>query len=92
MLTLANHIMQSRSFNGYNADVKDEIVSESVLKIMKNLKNFNPSKGTIFNYWTRCVFTAATVYLAKYYRDKNKRRQLLIDALNNAQISLPPYS
>lgn len=68
------------------------MVSDGVVKIMKNLKNFNPEKGSIFSYWTRCVFTAATTYLANYYKDINRKRQLLVDALKKAHIDLPPTS
>lgn len=72
--------------------MKDEIVSDGVVKIMNNLKNFKPERGSIFSYWTRCVFTAAITYLAKYYKDINTWRGMMIEALNAANANMPSVS
>lgn len=88
MLTLARHCMESKKFCGYPQYVKDDIVSEGVVKIMNNLKNFKPDRGSIFSYWTRCVFTAAITYLAKYYKDINTWREMMIEALNAANANM----
>jgi len=45
-------------------------------------------RKSFFNYWTRCVFTAAVVYLAKHYKRVNLKRQLFLDALVQAHNSL----
>ena len=89
MLLLARHVMESRQFNRYRQHMKDDMVSDGVAKIITNLKNFNPEKGSIFSYWTRCVFTSSIDYLAKHYREMNKKRQLLLDALEKAETNMP---
>lgn len=38
-------------------------------------------RSSFFAYWTRCVFTAAVVYLAKHYKQVNLKRKLYLDAL-----------
>lgn len=90
MLTLANHVMTGRSFAGYPEDMKQDMVQDGVVKIMKNLKNFKPDKGSIFSYWTRCVYTAAYVYLSAHYKRVNEGRQMLLDALETAMTNMPP--
>lgn len=93
MITLARHVMEGPKFNGYSDAVKDDIISDSYVKIQRNLCNFNPEKGNIFNYWTTCVYTAAITYLRKYYERRNKDRRLLLDALADVQNEIPhsPY-
>lgn len=34
MLTLARHIMTTRSFSGYSANMKEDMISDGVLKIV----------------------------------------------------------
>lgn len=89
MLMLAQHVMESRQFNRYRQNMKEDMVSDGVMKIMTNLKNFKPEKGSLFSYMTRCVFTASIDYLAKHYKDMNRKRQLLLDALEKAETNMP---
>lgn len=45
------------------------------MKILKNIHNMKEEyRKSFFNYWTRCVFTAAVVYLAKHYNRVNLKR------------------
>ena len=90
LLVLGRHIMQSRYFCGYPEHVKGDIVSDGTLKCLKNLKNFDPTKGcSHFSYLSRCIFTAGASYLAKHYRHLNRRRELLIKALRMVETELP---
>ena len=85
MLTLARHVMEHRKFVRYSQEMKDEMVQDGVLKILKNIHNMKSEfRKSFFNYWTRCVFTAAVVYLAKHYKRVNLKRQLYLDALVQA--------
>lgn len=53
-----------------------------MLKILKNIHNMKEEyRKSFFAYWTRCVFTAAVVYLAKHYKSVNLKRKLYLDAL-----------
>ena len=69
--------------------MKEDMVSDGVSKIIVNLKNFKPEKGTLFSYMTRCVFTACIDYLSRHYRDINNRRKLFLDALEKAETNMP---
>ena len=90
MLTLANRVMTSHHFNGYPQYMKDEMVQEGVIKIIKNLHNMKEEyKSSFFSYWTRCVCTSSIVYLKKHYKDVNKRKQLMLDCLEEMRITNP---
>lgn len=96
MLTLAQHVMEMRYFNRYPQHMKDDMVQDGVVKIVKNLKNMKEEKKTgFFSYWTHCVFTAGIVYLSKHYKYINNRRQMILDAIENVEaegeIEIPRY-
>ena len=67
--------------------MKEEMAQDGYIKCHKNLKNYNPAKGTLFSYFTRCCWTAFVTYLVKHYKQMNLKRQLLLDALEDAQTS-----
>lgn len=83
MYLVAQHLLEHPRFVRYKQHDKDDMRQEAVVKCMKNLKNFNPDKGKLFSYLTYCCWTAYVVYLAKYYKELNQRRELILDALNN---------
>jgi len=56
---------------------------EAVIKCLRNIKNFNPEKGKLFSYLTYCCWTAFVVYLANYYKEQNRKREQILDALNS---------
>lgn len=60
-------------------------MSDGYMKCVKNLKNIRLDKGTVFNYFTRCCFTAFFVYLREYYKDINFMRKLIIETLEEAK-------
>ena len=80
-LRLLNH----PSFNRYPQDMKDEMQQEGVLKQVRNLKNLDPSKGSLFAYLTQCCWTAFIVYLGHHYRQVNIKREVLTKALRSAE-------
>lgn len=63
------------------------------MKILKNIHNMKEEyRKSFFAYWTRCVFTAAVVYLAKHYKSVNLKRKLCLDALVQAHNNLAQNS
>lgn len=80
-MTIAEHLLTHPQFHGYPKYAKDEMLQEGALKCLKNIKNFNPEKGSIFSYFTLCCHTAFITYLSKYYNILNQKRQMLLDEL-----------
>lgn len=82
MKAIATHMLGSGSFRGYPQDLKEDMVGEAVLKMMKNLKNLKAEKKqAFFNYLTRCCYCSFITTLSKYYRHKN-----LIEDLTEQQL------
>lgn len=70
--------------------MKDEMVQEGVLKIIKNLKNMKEEfNSSFFNYFTRCCWTAFIVYLGNHYKQLNLKRKLIVDALEQVKQETP---
>jgi len=80
-LRLLNH----PSFNRYPQDMKDEMQQEGVLKQVRNLKNLDPSKGSVFAYLTQCCWTAFIVYLGQHYKQLNIKRDMVIKVLMSTE-------
>ena len=83
MYVISSHLLEHQRFVRYPHYEKQDMMQEGVLKCMKNLKNYDPTKGKIFSYFTRCCWTAFIVYLAKYYDDLNEKRELLMEAIDS---------
>lgn len=81
MYVIATHLLEHKRFVRYPYHEKEDMKQEGVLKCMKNLKNYDPTKGKIFSYFTRCCWTAYVVYLAQYYKDLNDKMGLLLEAV-----------
>lgn len=58
------------------------MVSEGILKCMKNLKNLKEEKkDSFFNYLTRCCYCAFYGVLSKHYKYVNNKRELMRKAI-----------
>ena len=65
-------MLQSKCFNGYAHDLKEDMMMNAYLKIVKNLKNFKPEFGaSAFKYFSRCCYFAFCETIMKFYKHKN---------------------
>lgn len=87
ILDIATHLTSHKQFVGYPQHMKDDMVSDGVMKCIKNLKNikgeFNGRQ--IFNYLTRACFTANYDYLSNHYKELNFKKKLTVEALESAK-------
>lgn len=76
LLLMHNKILQHRNFNRYRQDLKDEMRSYSLYRIIKcGLKSFKMDKATPFSYFTRAIFTNYIAVLKKYYTQLNRHQE-----------------
>lgn len=61
------------------------MISDAVLKILKNLHNLDPNKGSLFAYWTSIAYTAFLDYLTKHYKRLNEKKRLLKEQMEELQ-------
>lgn len=80
ILSIPQHLLQSKCFRGYDSQLKEDMVMNAYLKIVRNLKNFNPAIGaSAFKYFSRCAYFAFCETIMTYYKHKN-----MIEALTEA--------
>lgn len=72
ILSIPQHMLHSKCFCGYDYHLKEDMVMNAYLKIVKNLKNFKPEIGaSAFKYFSRCCYFAFCETIMKYYKHKN---------------------
>ena len=80
VLSIPQHMINSKCFSGYDCHLKEDMVMNAYVKIVRNLKNFNPAFGSsAFKYFSRCCYFAFCETIMTYYRHKN-----MIEALTEA--------
>lgn len=84
VLSIPQHMIQSKCFRGYDHHLKEDMVMNAYVKIVKNLKNFNPEFGaSAFKYFSRCAYFAFCETIMSYYKHKNMIEQLTEAAKRN---------
>lgn len=84
ILSIPQHLLQSRCFRGYDYHLKEDMVMNAYLKIVKNLKNFKPEIGaSAFKYFSRCAYFAFCETIMSYYKHKNMIEELTEAAKRN---------
>lgn len=75
-LDLCNNILLHASFRNYNTDLKDEMRSFAIEKLMKyGIMHFDPAKKSkAFSYFSRIIFTSYMTIIMKYYKRLNKEQ------------------
>ena len=72
IMSIPQHMLHSKCFSGYDHHLKEDMVMHAYLKIVKNLKNYNPDFGSsAFKYFSRCAYFAFCETIMSYYKHKN---------------------
>lgn len=84
ILSIPQHLLHSKCFSGYDHHLKEDMVMNAYLKIVKNLKNFKPEIGaSAFKYFSRCAYFAFCETIMSYYKHKNMIEELTEAAKRN---------
>ena len=74
---IATRLAGSGSFCRYSSADKEDMISEGLIKCIKNIKNFSPEKADgVFAYYTRACWCAFIQVLKSKYRHANLIREL----------------
>jgi len=88
--TIAQRLMGDSRFRNYPTDIKEELISESLLRCISNIKNYKPEyRDKCFSYFTRCCETSCFAYLKRHYRYLNIKRDLAIDFADEVESYSP---
>lgn len=77
ILSIPQHMLHSKCFCGYDHHLKEDMMMNAYVKIVKNLKNYNPEFGSsAFKYFSRCAYFAFCETIMRYYKHKNMIEEL----------------
>ena len=79
-MDIGRHLLQSHRFSRYPQEVKDDLYSNGLLYFCRYWKNIKPEINP-FSYITRTFECAYLTEIGKYYKAKNRQRQLVEDWL-----------
>lgn len=86
---IATHLLGDLRYRNYPRDLQDDMVSDAIMKMIKNIHNYKPEfKDKCFNYWTRCCEHSFWTTLGKHYKHMNMVRQMTLDFADQ----LEPYA
>ena len=77
LLKIATHYMNHPNYVRYPISVKQEMVSNCVMSMLKGIKHYDFSKKNPFAYMTQICWSSAMTYLSKYYKFINFKRDKL---------------
>ena len=73
---LIRHYLHGSRYAGYSTHEREDLASAALLKCLKNVRNYNPERGSPFSYYTLCCECACKDYLKKHYEQVNIKRDL----------------
>lgn len=72
LMALHDNVLKHKNFIGYRQDLKEEMKSYSLYRILKcGLKSFKFGSSSPFSYFTRAVFVNYYTVLNRYYHKLN---------------------
>ena len=75
-MALHDNVLRNRSFNKYRQDLKEEMKSYSLFRVLKRgLATWRFDRGRAFSYFTRAIFQNYITVLRRYYRRLNLHQQ-----------------
>lgn len=89
ILDIATHYMGHPDYVRYSKEIKEDIISNSVIRCLNALPKYNFSFNNPFAYFTQICWSCAMTYLKQYYDDLNFKRKLVKDHLERAMDELP---
>ena len=89
ILDMHNHILTHRNFHDYREDLKDEMRSFSIEKILaRGLYLFDVGrKDRCFGYFSHAIFNNYITIVMRYYRRLNDHQRYVKNVLNSMEQS-----
>lgn len=75
LIALHDNVLRHHNFNRYRQDLKEEMKSYSLFRILKcGLQSFDPDKSKAFSYFTRSIFMNYIAVIKRYYNRLNRHQ------------------
>lgn len=88
-MEMANRYLGSPNFVQYTREMKQDMASMAVARMLKSLPRYNFDFGNPFAYFTQIAWACAMTYLTRYYNDLKHKREMIQDRLYRAKEENP---
>jgi DNA-directed RNA polymerase specialized sigma subunit len=77
LLAVGNKILNRSEFRNYPKELKEDMLSMGLYKLIRGLKNYNFAFNNPFSYCTQTFWNAYLTIITKHYRQLNIKKDLM---------------
>jgi hypothetical protein len=77
LIAIADKLLNRSEFRNYSKELKEDAKGYFFVKAIKGLKNYNFEFNNPFAYFTTCAWNSYITVIAKYYKDRNIKKDLV---------------
>lgn len=77
IIAIGDKLLNHSSFRAYDSELKLDMRSQYILKLIKGLKNYNFKFNNPFAFFTTCAWNSFLIVLNQHYKHQNIRNILL---------------
>ena len=77
MIMIADKLLNHSSFRNYPLELKQDLRSLGLLKLIRGLKNYNFKFNNAFAYFTQALWNSYITGLTKHYKQINIKREMM---------------
>ena len=85
MMHIATKLTNHSKFRNYSYDVRQDMISYALFKMVQGLPNFNFEFNNPFAYLTQASYNAFINVLSKYYKNQNIKKELMKSQLSQLE-------
>lgn len=84
---IAKHLTYYWAFKNYPEALKEDMVSAACFKMIKYINSYNFDYKNPFAYFTQICYNAFLGPITQYYKDKNIKRDMILNTISEIQSS-----
>jgi hypothetical protein len=87
LYAIAKHLTYYWAFKNYPEQLKEDMISHACYKMIKYINSYNFEYKNPFAYFTQICYNAFLGPIGQYYKDKNMKRDMIINTISEIQSS-----
>lgn len=92
LMIITQRISNHSFFRNYTKELKEDMQSYAIEKMLSGMKNFNFKYTNVFAYFTKTCFNAFKTQLSKHYKQVNLKREKTRMAMIRLETDMPGSS
>lgn len=85
LLQIGNKLLNHSNFRNYPKEMKEDMRSYGILKVIKGLKNYNFKFNNPFAWMTQAFYNSYLIIIGKHYKHINTRKELMNKYLSDLE-------